>query len=349
MSTVLQVLGVAFLVLLALIILGYILIRLFFWRLGSQLGEALEGLTAGTPPRITLVPQDRLAWQDEAQMQRFAAPLPALGFVEAGLWSTREVPGLAIAAFIQPIERVTAVIYEHPAAGVILDMVTRYTDDTSVTYATTEHAGQLDEWPGHQNIHVPDADSETVFRRLLAERPDAEMVPAVASGFKEHFERAYADEMDWRAGRGGASEDEIRRIAAFSGEDYSDEEYAMARELHEREAIADLNYALRERFAEQTTLSVAEWDRISGAIVFIHDGLTDQVLREIFEDWFCEAADAYVWREELPPRERFADVVAQVPEERRPEKLGEVAEPVPADVYTPNREYVSDYDEEDEW
>lgn len=349
MQTVLQVLGVLFLVLVVLLIVAYILIRIFVWRLGRRLKQVLSEGHVSAPPRITLVPEDEPAWENERAARRFLAPLSGLGFHEAGLWGAEEMPGLHLAAFVHPAENIYAAVYEHRAVGVVLDMVTRYVDGTGITFTTAERVAHLDEWPGHPKVCVPNADSTALFRRAIEERPDGEMLPAVASEFREVFERAYADEMDWRLSRGGATEEEIRRIALASGEDYSDEEYASALRLQQHEAIANLNYALRERFAEETTLSVAEWERVSGALVFIHDDLRPDVLRDILEAWFCEDADEYVWREELPPRQRFANVVAQIPQERRPERLGEVAEPAAADVYTPNREYVSDYDEEDEW
>jgi len=174
------------------------------------------------------------------------------------------------------------------------------------------------------------------------------MLPAVASEFREVFERAYADEMDWRLSRGGATEEEIRRMALASGEEYSDEQIAATLELQRWEAIESLNTALRKRFAEETTMSVAEWDRISDELLFIHDDLSADELRDMVEDWFSEDPDQYRWPEDLPGRETFATVIAQIPENRRPRRVGTVSEPVEADVYTASQEWMEAFGDE-EW
>jgi hypothetical protein len=53
-----------------------------------------------------------------------------------------------------------------------------------------------------------------------------------------HFEKAYADEMDWRAGRGGVTVDEVRRSAEATGRTFSEPQ------------IQEATHSLQRKYAE---------------------------------------------------------------------------------------------------
>lgn len=224
-----------------------------------------------------------------------------------------------------------AVVYEHPQVGVILDMMTRYADGTSITYTTNTEVGQLEERPGHRNVIAPEASAEGLYRRLLGERPHGETRAIAPDEFADVFEQAYAEAMEWRIARGGASEEEIRAIAERSGIETTPEQVETLRGMYRAQAVAQLDEELHERFAAETTMSVAQWEGVDGCLVFVHDQLTDEELRERFENWAQEE-----WPDLAPagtPREQFAAANTAVPEDQRLTLVGTVSGPVEADVY----------------
>ena len=336
MRLVLQILGVVFVLLLLAVVLVILVIRQKLRGLASDLSDMVS---AAPPLRITLLPADQPSWEDQAAVRRYADPLPHFGFVDAGHFLVEETPGLELLAFVQPEHDICAVVYEHPAAGVILDMVTRYADGTAITYTTTLQGGELRERPGHPKVRLPEADSEQLYRRMLADRPQGETVPVAPEEFAQVFEQAYADEMDWRLSLGGASEDEILAIAGSSGMEVSDDEVEATRQLQAMQALGLLQDALHEHFAEETTMSVAEWERVEDELVFIHDRMSLDQAREWFQEWTGE--DLGAW-EEVPaaqsPRALFAALNDRLPADRRMRLVGTVAQPVEADVYAPPEE-----------
>jgi hypothetical protein len=56
--------------------------------------------------------------------------------------------------------------------------------------------------------------------------------------FASKFETAYAEDMDWRARRGGVTKEEVRRQAAEDGKPYSEE------------VIHEATSQLKQKFAE---------------------------------------------------------------------------------------------------
>lgn len=328
MSLFLQILGALFLLLVIVVIAALMLLRARLRGLASELEQAVAGMP---PTYIHLAPVGEIAWRDPAVAGEFLRPLPMLGFVDAGQYEIVEMPEVPLAAFIQPETDVVAVVYEHPQVGAILDMVTRYADGTSITYTTTTEVGQLEERPGHEKVSAPEASAEGLYRRLLGERPRGETVAIAPDEFADVFEQAYADEMQWRIAKGGASEEEIRAIAEHSGIETTPEQVETLRAMYRGQARARLDEELHERFAAETTMSVAQWESVDGCLVFVHDQLTAEELRERFEEWTGEG-----WPEGAPagtPRQQFAAANTTVPEDQRLTLVGTVSGPVEADVY----------------
>jgi hypothetical protein len=330
----LQILGglcLLVMVVTAAIIVGFLVLR-------KRLGSALEGLAdmryAVTPPRLHLVRYDHPAWKDPATVTRHVEGLRALGFQEAGTFGTEEMDFVRVHALAHPEQCIYAVVYEHDKAGIFMDLVTSYEDGTALTYTTTTEGEQLDQRPGHGKVRIPDGDAAELYGRLVAERPQRPMKPAPVEGFPAAFEKAYADAMDWRGAR-GYSEDEIRRLAEASGQEATDEVVAAVRAQMEAQAAAGLQEGLKERYLEQTSMSAAEWERVRERVVFIHDRLNAEQVEEIVGEWVSEDESDYSERipADAPGRQAFAAVNATLPERWRFEKLAEMSDPVPTDVY----------------
>jgi hypothetical protein len=348
MGVFLQVLGILFLLLILLVIGGILLIRA---RLRSAL-KGLEDLKYGvTPARIHLHRRQELEWKDPAAAAASLDAIRGLGFQEVGPFGIEEMDFIRMHALVRPDDHAYAVVYEHDKVGVWVDFVTRYEDGTSITYANTAQGGEVDQRPGHGTVRAPGLDPPALYRRFLAERPQRAMKTPSADDFQTTFERAYADEMDWRNSRGGPTEEEIRAVAAASGEEIDEATLAAAREALAEQAAAGLQEALMERFLEKTTLSASRWEELRDRVVFVHDRLTAEMTVSTFTDWTEPPDDEdEAWEKRLQdvrdtsPRASFAAWNEAAPEGRRFERIDTLTEPVPADVYVAPEQ---DWEEED--
>jgi hypothetical protein len=342
MALVLQVFGVIFLLLVVLLIVVVLTIRAKIRGFVRNLEGIAKTLAAGnTPARVHLRPMAVPSWENLEAVEAQVEPLSALGFVQGGSYQVDEMEGLAIQAWFNAERGVTAVVYEHPVAGVWTDMVTRYQDGTIATFANTGQGSGVDHAPGHVVERFPGIGSAELFERFLADRPDRPWVTPSPDAFVDAFEKAYADEMDWRNSRGGATEDEIRRIAQLSGETYDEEVVQATRRMAEARAAVQLDEAIRERFLAEATMSAAEWEAVRDRVVVVHDRMTQDTFAEAITQSFD---GEYDWDADgLPqidrddpgksPRRLFAEINAGFGDGRRCRKLGVVHQPVEADVY----------------
>ena len=333
MAVFFQIVGVLFCLFVLLVVGGILFVR---YKLRQALQSLASAAPVGTPPRIHL---DRLItpeWKDASATTALVDPLRGIGFQDAGLYCVREMPDLRLQALSQPTESVYAVVYEHPTAGVWLDLVCRYQDGTSLTYLNTRQGAGLEQRPGHGKMRAPGLEAVPLYQRMLAERPQRPLLPAPPEEFLTIFEQAYAEEMDWRNSRGGPTEAEVRAVLAESGTEATPEQIAATQEMLAYQALEGLEEALRERFLHTSTLSAAEWETIRERVVFVHDRLPADSVEDLFEEWLGmeveELADVGV-----PPvgsvRERFAQRNAAFANGKGFRKIGEVTEPVPTDVY----------------
>jgi hypothetical protein len=102
-----------------------------------------------------------------------------------------------------------------------------------------------------------------------------------------------------------------------------------------RQALEDLDEAVRERFLKQSSMSAEDWEHVRERLVIVHDRLDPAMLDERVSEWVDEDEDGY------PPsaengqsiRDIFTAYNTQLPASRRFVKLGEVSEPIEAEVY----------------
>src|SRR5215218_9816372 len=171
MGTVLQVLGLILLLIVA-VLLG--VVAFLAWKFRSMVRDikgTLQGLASATdlsPPRIHLEALAAPSWEDEEAAGELTGPLPGLGFRKVGDYQVREIPGFGLEAWVDPAKAITAVVYEHPAAGVWLDLVTQYEDGSRITYANTGQGRGVDHAPGHVVERLDGLGTEDLYRRFVA-------------------------------------------------------------------------------------------------------------------------------------------------------------------------------------
>jgi len=348
MQLFLQIIGGLCLGVVVLVFLLFLAAKLFRRKLLKALEAVAEQTLASyVPPRIRLEAKDSLEWKDAEKVRGLVAEIRDLGFEEAGLFTAAEIPALRIHALIQPREYVFGVVYEHDQAGAWIDLVTGYDDQGGDTHSTGLMGHGLETRPGTRTVYATDAAPSELYRRHLAERRTEGILRVTEADFQKHLEEAYARSMDWRNSRGGSTEEEIRRELAALGEEATDEQIAQVRELQLQQAISGLEVALAERFLAETTMSAARWEAVEDRLTYIFDLLPGSTLAEYAfnvagsDD---EEPDEFSLPPDLaglPSRQAFAQLNARLPAKRRFEKIAEMTEPVPTDVYV-SPEYVDE-------
>jgi len=177
----------------------------------AGLGDIGKQAMAKLKEEIHLTPESNPAWRNVAAVEVFATPLLGRRFTEAGTFSIPEMPGLFLRFLVHPELRIAACIYDHPKAGIWLDLYSHYADGTSITF-TTRAATGLDERPGAKTVHATDTTSDTLFERMINERLKAEMMEMNTANIVARFEDAYAKAMAWRKNKGISPEEVAGQI-----------------------------------------------------------------------------------------------------------------------------------------
>jgi hypothetical protein len=168
MAIVLQVLGVAFLLLILFVVVAVLTIRSKLRGLARNFEDIAKDLSVAAPPaEIHLRPLATPSWDDEDAVEAQIQPLPELGFSSAGAFQVQEIPGLSVEGWVNSERCVTAVVYEHPRAGIWTDMYTHFQDGTRITFANTARGEGVEHAPGHTVERFPGIDTRTLFERFL--------------------------------------------------------------------------------------------------------------------------------------------------------------------------------------
>ncbi|MFO0909255.1 MAG: hypothetical protein U0794_13045 [Isosphaeraceae bacterium] len=333
MALLLQIFGAAFLLLILFLVVGLLVLR---WKLRSfarELKHSLESFAEAaaasqTPSRLHLQRLATSAWMDEEEAGELSEQLRDLGFEHVGFYQTEEVAGLSLESWVQREARAWAVVYEHPQAGVWLDLVSQYDDGRRITFANTLQGEGVDQSPGHEVIRIANLDARELYARFIDERPVGPLTELHAEDFQRQFEKVYADEMDWRNSRGGATAEEIRRIAELGRVLRRGTLQAIEDQTREH-AFQELDKAILERFLKESN-SASEWEDARDSAFVVHDGLDTASLIARVEDYLdTTGLDDH----DGGSRARFARFNAAKPSEERCRKLGSVEAPVAADIY----------------
>jgi hypothetical protein len=199
--------------LLAVAVLGLILLRPAL-RLVIALvagGDIGRRSLAKQPDEIHLVDGGPQSWRDPGAAEALGRPLLELGYEPAGTFTITEMPEVALRLLVHLREGVTAVIYEHPKAGMWAEMVCIHQDGSAFSVSSGLDRG-LAQRPERPVVHLPGTAPAVLHLRLLALRPPKERVPLDAAEAPARFERAFADGMAWRKQQ-GISRAEVARIA----------------------------------------------------------------------------------------------------------------------------------------
>ncbi len=166
---------------------------------------------AAVPARISVVHEPSAEWKNVEQRDRAFEELKAMRFIPAGTFRIPELTAL-VAGFIREEDRLLAVVFEHPAAGLWADVCIEYEDGGTLTVSNAPHGAEMDTMPGHRKIIQKDLNVVEMVRLIDDERGSGRTRAIASSGFAATLCEAYARDYDWRMNRGGTTVQETLRV-----------------------------------------------------------------------------------------------------------------------------------------
>ncbi|MBX9724122.1 MAG: hypothetical protein K2X81_22130 [Candidatus Obscuribacterales bacterium] len=267
-------LGIGVLFLVFLFMFG---LRRFLRKISAGGGERI-----GTPLRIHLEECDSLYWVNQSKVDEARQEFQKQGLTEIASFKVNEMPGLNLLAFMLGSSGIIAIVYEKAALGVWFDLVQYCDDGTSLTVSTAPKGAELKHRPGHDKVRSSGAAPADLYK-LFEEKRSGLIAKNFASNKNEFvrlFEKAYAEELDWRNSIGGVSESELRATAALGGKVLTDEAFATLARNYRLKAASGFLTALGYKYCEKNAISEAQWAELSQDIVFVYDNLPVENLKE---------------------------------------------------------------------
>jgi hypothetical protein len=306
---VLLVLAGALLVVLLLVLL---VAGALLW-LKRKVKKAMDAAPSGLRTKLTLEPAPMALEPASAPLSSELAErtdrIAALGFSHVGTFSVREDPSVLLDAWVHEGESAYAVVYRHRKAGIWSDFCLRYADAGGLTVSNTALAGLLDPMPGWKKISDKRSDETALWRRFCEERVrHAPVAPASKDSFVADFEQLCKQEMEWRLGRGGASLEEVRRVAEAVPGRFDEKTIAQVQQVVQEQARQRLDDCLKLKVA--ATMNGAEWEELRERIVIVHASMSADEAKQALERASLHCAV------DLDTTKRFSDCLAHLKEQQ---------------------------------
>lgn len=173
--------------------------------------EVADQAIARLPQEIHLERAAQPAWRDDLKRERVTREIEALGFTDAGVYTVRELPGVNLRLFAHPAEGFLGSLTEHERAGTWVEFWSRYPDGTTHAFSTLKSPG-LAPPPTYVCTRMLGATPAALWRRALAERPQAPALPAEVDRAAADFEAAYKASAEWHRNR-VVSRREVAKVA----------------------------------------------------------------------------------------------------------------------------------------
>ena len=291
-------------------------------------------------PRIHLEVDAQPEWMSREPAGHIVRRLAKADFASGRAYTIPEMPSVRLTAMFHAKTGVTAAVYEHDQVGVWVDLGLGYEDGEEITVSNVPTGGEMDHRPEVVKVTMPGAsldDLAAEMRKHLKKKP---RVMLNDETFARFFEESYAKDMEWRMERGGVTEEEIRRVAASSGMELTDEQMAMAcSEIKSREIFRWHKDCLGT-FRRITTLSVYEYTSYleNGDFFVLADRFDPEAFLRYLEDRF-ELSDEHLpkYREIAAktgsPRDLLERINRTLVPDKRARQIGSVVEPMEAEIW----------------
>lgn len=317
----------------------------WFWRckIKRLYGWGLAAAILPAPARLHLTPSSSDRSRKEERVVQRQAALREMGFTDLGVLDATNVPGLRLFVLHHPPTGMVAMVEERDCTGTWSDVMRFDAAGEDVILASNAHRHfHFYFLPGERKMHKPEAsERELVEAVLAAERPPSNPPPITLEQFIPFLERAYARRMDCLL-LGGFEDADIRRLLRDAGngpeEGLSPNDFAQLKRGLQELADNGLRTACASEFARSNALPAAEWHRSRERLLVIHDRTPLPVLKRrfILEAFLTDELKRSLPRRDggkLLPREAFARLNASLPSAQRYKRLGQVDNPVAADIY----------------
>lgn len=360
-----------FLIVVAAVVVGLLIVVaiVFFWlklklkKLARGITAAVGALQGGVPPfRISLEPVEGHSWSAADALGSVTRALESCGYVPADDYAIPEMEGVHVRGLAHSGVNAVAAVYEHPQAGLVVDLVRLHTDRVNVLVSNGPESG-LEEPPNkivhRTNVNLGNQDevNEAILRmheKLLQLSAGHQPVQVVRRLFPMIFTTAYAAEMDWRIKRGGVSAEEVRGAAAAGGQEPPDDSAVELVRMGWQHAIDEhISGEVRQAFMAQASDSRPQPGTLNGQLLVVHehsmpDSLAEELVGLVMSDDDDEeqeldeteedALDALETRiraafEGCSVSEGFERAMAMMPAHKQVRALGKVVRPWPATLY----------------
>jgi hypothetical protein len=167
---------------------------------------------------ISPSPLDHPEWSDPERIKSFINAFQKNGFDLAGHYKIQEIPSLIISGLVKPSERLAGVVYDHPAAGIWVDVFVQYEDGGSLTASNAPTGDELDHMPQQIKLYSKECNVGELIEKVKKERRETGRIAITKEEFAPHFKEQYRKEMKWRMERGGPTPLEVTRAAVSTGQ-----------------------------------------------------------------------------------------------------------------------------------
>jgi len=338
------VLKIVAIVVIVLIVLAISAVTWFVRRVRKFIKDAQDEAPSCPPCRVYPEPEANPQWRTPEQMNKYADEFRKLGFQEIGAFAVPQLQGLLMLAFVHPDERLYGVIYDHKRMEPTFDIVCDLEDGTDINGCSTKIGETLDKRPGHTVYWLGDDRVNVVLDAVLKHPQSAPRVPVSHEGFLTHFKKSYADGVNWRMRKGGASRDEIRRQIVSKGNEVNEEVVENVYKNLRSAYVAEAQRACLAQYLDEQQIPAAEWEHLQSRAFVVPEILETEELIDVLQN--AQPLDQEQrhalkqFRKSSPSTiEAIDEILVTDVAAMGLEKLGEVHEPVHAYVLlTPVRE-----------
>ena len=200
-----KTLGLVFLVILLIVLLAV----WFFIRKWRKFKKKLQSMDSQTPGRIHLNEDLEPEWLENDEVKPVIGRLLRSGFTKGKAYSIQEMPMVRLTGLFHPKLGICAVVYAHDQAGHWVDLGIQYQDGQDLTISNAPMGQEMDHRPECTKIFLPGASLDELVAALNKNILKKPKVMVDDLNFRQTFEEAYVKDMEWRAGRGGVTEEEV--------------------------------------------------------------------------------------------------------------------------------------------
>ncbi len=259
--------------------------------------KTIFAIFGGDAPPATISLVERAFPGDDREVARRVRVFEEQGFQRAGAFDVAEMGGAMMIGLVHETARLIGVVYRHEQAGVWSDVVVNYQPEGSLTVTNAPMGHELDHRPGHEKLYDKTMDEAALLARMASEASRRERRVVRVEEFAAEAERAYAEDMAWRAERGGPTTEEIERVASDMDGKFSPDQIAQAKQILSAQAGPREEAALREAFA--ASMNGDAWERTRHRALIVRPDADPEALEEPVFDALGHASLA----------ERYGEVV----------------------------------------